>query len=356
MKWHGGRPQNEQKRFLMGVKNLYEAFSDQARKQEVTSKTAPVHDSHSVQQPACPQISEDDSAEALQALQEAQHQMSTSASAPAIPLKPIEVFEQKRRSRLRKGEGDRNSLQKWLEDQSASSQWTESQATTWTNISSMTQTTLGSACSAPCTMYQQQHRPHARANAVNMRRWKTRKAHEPGAMAEGIPHCSYPDNCRLKTSFGDAFGEKPLGQNISPQMYGSVFREEGHPFIEGYLGSAAPEKREQFGNMVRALENLRTADHYNTMYVLGYDLGENKRLWKPLRARPVRNKIQLQQSRIPLGNLAEAAKIKKPMEDPLMEKLRLQLEEEEAREAAMAAMAEGNDLSTTLPPLATSTA
>lgn len=160
---------------------------------------------------------------------------------------------------------------------------------------------------------------------------------------------SYPDKCRLKTSFGDAFGEKPLGQNINKQMYESVFCADGHPFIESYLQSSAPEKREQFGNMVRALENLRTADHYNTMYVVGYNLKENKRLWKPLKARPVRDKVALQQSRIPLGNLAEAAKIKKPMEDPLMQRLRLEMEAQEAAEAAEAAAA-NNAMSPTTPP------
>jgi len=167
-----------------------------------------------------------------------------------------------------------------------------------------------------------------------MRRWKTRKAHD--GEYSGIPHCSYPDNCRLKTSFGDAFGEKPLGQNIKKQMYESVFREDGHPFIEDWLQSAAPEKREQFGHMVRALQNLRTANMYDTMYAVGYNLHENKRLWVPHRAKAVRSKIQLQQSRIPLGNLAEASKIKKPREDPLLEKLRLELEAEEARQAEAA--------------------
>lgn len=352
VKWHGGRPQHEQKRFLTGVKNLYDAFSDEARKQEAP-KPAVVNDSLALQQPVCPPIAEDDSAEALLAIQESQ-QMTASASAPALPTRPIDVFEQKRRSRLKhRGDEPRNSLQKWLEDASASSQWTESQATTWTNISSMTQTTLGSACSAPCTMYQQQHRAHARANAVNMRRWKSKKAHEPGALGSGLPHMDYPDNCRLKTSFGDAFGEKPLGQNINKQMYESVFRQEGCPWIESYLHSAQPEKREQFGHMVRALENLRTADHYNTMYVLGYNLKENKRLWKPLKSRPVRDKTSLQQSRIPLGNLAEAGKIKKPPLDPLLEKLRLIQEAQEQQEQEEAALAaEGKDPSSTLPPIA----
>jgi hypothetical protein len=332
MKWHGGRPQHEQKRFLMGVKSLYEGFSEQYRKQE-SGKQVPANEIPPAQQPMQP-IPED-SADGLQEPQP--QQLAASASAPVLPRRPIEVFEQKKRSRLRRNDPDKNTLQKWLEDMSASSQWTatDSQATTWTNISSMTQTTLGSACSAPITMAQQQFRSHVRANAVNMRRWKTPKAHEPGALGAGIPHDDYPDNCRLKTSFGDAFGEKPLGMNIKPQMYESVFRDEGHPFIEGWLQSAAPEKREQFGNMVRALQNLRTANHYNTMYVVGYDLAENKRLWQPKKAKAVRSKIALQQSRIPLGNLAEAGKIKKPREDPLLEKLRLELEKEEARQAAM---------------------
>jgi hypothetical protein len=254
--------------------------------------------------------------------------LGASSSAPCLPSRPIDVFEQKKKNQFRNTfaggeERDPNSLDRWLEAQSMASMTTATSAgTQMTTLSQKTKTSSGgpSICSEPGTTAQAAYRVHRRGIACNRKTWNAGNPFDAGALKDGIPGFGFPDSERFHTMFGDTYGHSPIGEQIQPAMYQSVFQNSQHPFVAKFLDSAAPDQKRQFAGMVRSLEYLRRKPvrATTTMMTEDMDLAENKRLWIPKKAKPYLDTNQLNLSKVPLGTagFVQGKKIKKPPEAP----------------------------------------
>jgi len=316
--WHGMRPAHEQKRFLRSLDCLYKAY-DAASEPKAPRNRAP---------------SEAETRAKLAALEAQQQQADEAAqraaeedplagpprspgrgpaqSSEPILKQPIEVFEHKKRKKLRNKDptaDDPNTLEDWLEGYSLTSATTCTTASSkHTRFSDLTMTSLASSiCSHPGTLVHETYRPHKRAYAVNINDWKPVNQHEAGALKDGIPSLGWPDAERMHTAFQDQFGAPVLGQNITKKMYENVVKGDKHEFITKFLEQAPPEQREQFSGLVRSLQYLRLQKHREDTSTsnLHMDLHENARLWRPPKQKPMFDKSEINISRVPLGTLVQ---------------------------------------------------
>eukprot|EP00913_Durusdinium_trenchii_P021054 g19787.t1 len=229
-----------------------------------------------------------------------------------LPKEPIEVFEQKKRQKLRKKldptAEDPNSLLEWLEGQSLTSHSTATTASSQrTRFTDLSMTSLASSiCSHPGTLVHESYRPHKRAYAVNINDWKPVNQHEAG-VSDHAPQ--------------EQFGTASAGvRNISKKMYEKVLRPEQHAFISRFLSEAPVEQREQFTGLVRSLEYLRLQKHREDTSTsnLHMDLHENARLWRPPKQKPMFDRSEINISRVPLGTMVQQKVIttEAPLEPP----------------------------------------
>ncbi|CAJ1357905.1 unnamed protein product [Effrenium voratum] len=207
--WHGMRPAHEQKRFLRSLDCLCKAYDAEPKEPRRPTEAEKQHMALQAQQ------KEQKQQEAMQRAAEEDPlagpprspRMACSASEPCLVSQPIEVFEQKKRTKFKKQRDptadDPNSLLEWLEGQSLTSQSTATTASTQiSRFSDLTLTSIASSiCSHPGTLVQESYRPHRRAMAVNRSAWKPVNQHEAGAMRGGIPSIGWPDAERMRTSF-----------------------------------------------------------------------------------------------------------------------------------------------------------
>lgn len=334
-KFHGGRPAHEQKRFLRSVDNLYKAFvsaegggglATLQAKAEAEARARQEQQAAAMAS-AAREAAQDDPYNRPPSPTRAQ--LAASASAPSLPSRPIDVFEQRKRKGMGRRRGssasqdgssihssEMNGLERWLDAQSISSSTTGAiSSAQFTTLSQMTRTSSGgfSLCSEPGTMNQAAYRHHKRALAANGRGHGV-DHHAPGYLKDGIPTIGFPEQERMMTQFRDAYGTKPLAENITKTMYENVFKGDQLPFVDKYVESAPKEHRDQFANMVRSLQYLRTAKKRNTTTLQRQelDLEENSRLWKPGLQKPVYLPEQRNFSRIPLGSVATGSENAKP--------------------------------------------
>lgn len=318
--WHGMRPAHEQKRFLRSLDCLYKAYDAASPKGVGPPRREDAREAEKARDAARAAKVEAQEEAAQRAAEQdplAGPPRSPRAVRPATPvasidLKPIEVFEQMKRQKLRKKDptaDDPNTLDDWLEGYSLTSATTGTTASTkHTRFSDLTMTSLASSiCSHPGTLVHESYRPHKRAYAVNINDWKPVNQHEAGALKDGIPGLGWPDAERMHTSFQDQFGAPVQGQNITKKMYEKVVKGDQHEFITRFLEQAPPEQREQFTGLVRSLEYLRLQKHREDTSTsnLQMDLHENARLWRPPKQRPMFDKSEINISRVPLGTLIQ---------------------------------------------------
>ncbi|CAK9063959.1 unnamed protein product [Durusdinium trenchii] len=346
--WHGMRPTHEQKRFLRSLDCLYKAYDSASAPQvgevslfelHIPSLQHSTSQCHHAKREAMQRRAEEDPL----AGPPRSPRSGVQGATEDLPKEPIEVFEQKKRQKLRKKldptAEDPNSLLEWLEGQSLTSHSTATTASSQrTRFTDLSMTSLASSiCSHPGTLVHESYRPHKRAYAVNINDWKPVNQHEAGAMKDGIPSLGWPDGERMVTSFQDRqtlaekrrsdsspwgweeewlmsfrsgglvmpadapqeqFGTASAGvRNISKKMYEKVLRPEQHAFISRFLSEAPVEQREQFTGlawgaqrwtMVRSLEYLRLQKHREDTSTsnLHMDLHENARLWRPPKQKP----------------------------------------------------------------------
>ncbi|CAK9025301.1 Uncharacterized protein SCF082_LOCUS17022 [Durusdinium trenchii] len=280
--WHGMRPTHEQKRFLRSLDCLYKAYDSASAPQvgevslfelHIPSLQHSTSQCHHAKREAMQRRAEEDPL----AGPPRSPRSGVQGATEDLPKEPIEVFEQKKRQKLRKKldptAEDPNSLLEWLEGQSLTSHSTATTASSQrTRFTDLSMTSLASSiCSHPGTLVHESYRPHKRAYAVNINDWKPVNQHEAGAMKDGIPSLGWPDGERIVTSFQEQFGTASAGvRNISKKMYEKVLRPEQHAFISRFLSEAPVEQREQFTGlawgaqrwtMVRSLEYLRLQKH-----------------------------------------------------------------------------------------------
>merc|ERR1712048_364618 len=112
--------------------------------------------------------------------------------------------------------------------------------------------------------------------------------HAAGNLKDGIPSFGFPDGERMVTTFRDQFGSRPLGEQITPAMYESVFQSNSHPFLARFVEEAPSDTKQQFAGMVRSLQYLRMANDKQNKSQMANDLNleENSRLWKPKPTKP----------------------------------------------------------------------
>lgn len=340
-KWHGSRPPHEQKRFLRSVDNLYKAFVSAegggglpALQAQVEAQAKAKQEEKAAAMAAVmAAAAQDDPYNRPPTPTRAQQQLAASSSAPSLPSRPIDVFEQKKR----KGTGrrslsgsqsgssiassDMNGLERWMDAQSMSSSTTGAASSAqFTTLSQMTRTSSGgiSLCSEPGTTNMMLYRHHKRALAANSRRDAV-DHHAPGYLKDGIPTIGFPESERMQTAFRDAYGVKPLAEHITKEMYSNVFKGDMEPFVEKFVETAPKEHRDQFANMVRSLQYLRTVKKRNTTTLQRQelDLQENSRLWKPAATKPMFTPEQRNLSKIPLGTIANASEnVRAPSPSP----------------------------------------
>lgn len=238
-------------------------------------------------------------------------ELRTSESAPALPaLRPIDVYNEQRRKGLlsrRKSAEEQNTLERWLEENSNASTAACTETTmcsSWTGVSGISRTSRGSSvASGPMATTKAAYLPHTRAFAVNRRKWKVKKAHDPGVLKDGLPTDNVPDELRLQTVFQKFYGFQPPGHGKLPKkMWDGVIQGERHDFVEHYLDDANAADRESFANMARALQSLQKIRHFTTSYEGQYNVEENGRLWRPPKEKPSRAKGTMK-SQLPMGTI-----------------------------------------------------
>lgn len=330
-KWHGDRPHHEQKRFLKSVDQLYKAFTvadggprkltrgeAQARAQARAEEDARLAHARAV---AMARAAEEDPLNGPPRTPRGVPLgpgMASSASAPSLPTKPIEVFESQKRDVFRRRGGDDddplNSLEKWCEAQSmATSATGTTQASKYTSLSQMTATSSGgsrSICSELGTTNQNTYRVHRRARAANSLNFA---CNDPSIsnLKDGIPGTGFPEQDRMTTMFRESYGTRAKGCELNKNMYGSVFKNEAHPVVEKFIQNASKDQKEGLAGMVRSLEYLRRLPErqQQTMMCEDMNIKENRRLYEPEAARPVRDSSTKNYSQVPMGTTA-AAKLK----------------------------------------------
>lgn len=273
LSWHKNRPPTEQKKFLKSLDCLYGAArATKARPLEETL------DSGATEKP------------------KAATEMPRSSSTPS--LRPIDMFLQKQKESRGRKSAKTGDMDLWLEQQSCSSA-VPSMASSWTEWSDMTATTV-STVSGPEPTTKTAYRKHTRAFAVNRRRWRAIGAHDS---TQNVPNDGFPELLRFKTTSGGAYGDVQKGsQPINEKMYESLFKGDKHPFIADYLQVASPRKRDEFCQMVRCLENLRLHKNPTTSHQRDFNLKEHSKLWVPNPAKPRDN---VSATAVPLGTIQE---------------------------------------------------
>lgn len=220
------------------------------------------------------------------------------------------------RQKRRADDEDPNSLAIWMDGQSIASGTTATTASTqMTRFSQLTRTSDGgsSLCSEPGTTNQLAFRYHKRGMALNRNRWKAPDPFAAGNLKDGIPGVGFPESERMMTSFKEAFGDaRHQGANITKEMYSSVIKSNSHPFVQHFVESADPSQKEQFANLVRCLEYMRTCDRsrHMTLQREEMNLEENRRLFNPPRQKPMFETSETNISKVPLGNLTAHCKKK----------------------------------------------
>lgn len=328
-KWHGTRPHHEQKRFLQSVDQLYKAFQvAEAGPRKLTKAEAQARAQAKIEEDA--RRAQERAIAMARAAEEdplngpprtprgvpAGPGMGSSASAPNMPSNPIEVFEQQKRETMRRkqgGEDALNSLDKWMEAQSMCTSATGTTATSrYTSLSQMTATSSGgsrSICSEPGTTNQATYRVHRRAQKVNSMNFAYNDPSTAGNLKDGIPGRGFPEDERMHTSFRDCFGTMPKGCHINRNMYASVFRDEAHPVLEKFIQNSSQPQKDGLAGMIRSLEYLRRREprEQNPMMREDMNIQENRRLWEPPAARPIRDPSMANYSQVPMGTTGASA-------------------------------------------------
>jgi len=209
---------------------------------------------------------------------------------------------------------DPSSLDRWLDGGSVvtGTTGTTNASRFSRGLSELTKTSIASnsICSEPGTTHQMQFRHHRRAFALGKVNFKdANNPFEAGNLKDGVPNIGWPDRERLMTNYKDNFGSRQENPNISKDMYASVIQSNQHPFIERFLDGAETQKKDVFMGMVRSLEYLRTAKDMQNKTQMANDLNleENRRLFRPGRAKPWFEKEQANISMIPIGTLNKNA-------------------------------------------------
>jgi len=314
--WHGKRPAHEQRRFLRSVDTMYKAFVSQEnpappnRARVEADAAARAKQMEAIQQAhaeAAWRASEEDPLNGPpRSPGRAPPSLQHSASAPSN-LTPIQVMEMKKRSGMH-GDEEFNSLERWMEGGSVATATTGTTAASrYTSLTQMSKTTINSSvCSEPGTLNQQHYRVHKRGFAMNKIHGGIQDPYS-GNMKGGLPNGGIPDEERLITTFKDQFGSRPLGEfPAKEKMYENIFKEESHPFVATFVENAKPVDKEQFGNLVRSMQYLRTAKKKANQSQLknDLDLEENQRLWKPKMTKPWFEPKDANMSQVPgLGTL-----------------------------------------------------
>lgn len=320
-RWHGSRPQHEQKRFLKSVDTLYKSFVNEPDHSKTafgrTAQATPAQIAAreaAVKEAAAQKKLEEDP---LRGPPRSPRDMGHSASAPMLSG---EVLAD--RTRIGRDLEEFNGLDNWLEAGSVTTATTNTTATTkFTSLTQKTKTSSGgpSICSEPGTMHQLQFgRYHKRGIAVNRFEWKAPDQHGAGNMPGGVPNFGFPDQERLATTFQDTFGTNPVGGNVTKAMYENVFSGNAQSFIDGYIEQAAPEKKAQVMGMVRSLQYLRNAREREKVSVQKEEMNlkENSRLFKPSRQKPWFDTSEVNKSQVPLGTLTQNAMKEERFEMP----------------------------------------
>eukprot|EP00929_Paragymnodinium_shiwhaense_P007713 TRINITY_DN111624_c0_g1_i1.p1 TRINITY_DN111624_c0_g1~~TRINITY_DN111624_c0_g1_i1.p1 ORF type:complete len:421 (+),score=110.34 TRINITY_DN111624_c0_g1_i1:86-1348(+) len=306
--WHGSRPSHEQRRFLRSVDTLYKSFvnePDHGKTQFAKTQAqsaAKVAAQAAAKEAAAQKLADEDP---LRGPPRSPRAMHMSATMPDLSADMLD-----HRRRIGRDVEEYNSLDNWLEAGSVTTATTGTTAATrLTSFTQKTKTSSGgpSICSEPGTMNQLHYRHHKRGIALNRWEWKASDPFAPANLKDGVPNFGFPDQERLQTSFGDAFGSRPVGENITKAMYESVFTGGAQQFVDGYLAQAPPEKRQQMMQMVRSLEYLRTARDREKVSVQREEMNlkENSRLFKPSRQKPWFDTSEVNKSQIPLGTLTQ---------------------------------------------------
>eukprot|EP00747_Dinoflagellata_sp_TGD_P163824 gnl/TRDRNA2_/TRDRNA2_182937_c0_seq1.p1 gnl/TRDRNA2_/TRDRNA2_182937_c0~~gnl/TRDRNA2_/TRDRNA2_182937_c0_seq1.p1 ORF type:complete len:471 (-),score=71.41 gnl/TRDRNA2_/TRDRNA2_182937_c0_seq1:76-1437(-) len=327
-KWHARRPQFEQKRFMRSIDQLYKEYSrvDEGRSPAALAQAREQAKADQIKAQMQAQAlaanvaagSDDDPFERPPTPGRSQQGLGASSSAPSLlgaqQTQPIDVFEQQRRDAVstRRGRPE-NTMEAWLEGGSYSTRTSATTAASQhTSLSQLTRTSDGTVYSQPGTMNQLIFRHHKRAFTANIPAKRNENVDQSQAvyLKDGVPNIGFPDQARLKTSYKDTFGYRPLGENVNQAMYGPNIKNEQHPFVARFLENARPEQREQLGGMVRCLEYLRREPvrKNKSLAYNDYDLEHNKRLWVPQKARPLFDPSECNYSQVPLGTLSATAK------------------------------------------------
>jgi hypothetical protein len=321
-KWHGTRPHHEQKRFLRSVNTLYNAFTTAGAPPKEPSRAQQQREAEAAAAAAAEAKAANVAAQDRAAVEDPLNgpprdtprgNMFASASEPSLgpSARPIDVMEMRKQKKIREkrtGE-DPNTLMNWLEGASLTSHSTATTASTSvTRFSALTATSIGasSICSEPGTTHQMQFRHHKRAYAANRPCFKVQDPHSGGALQDGVPHIGYPPCERFNTHFQMQYGKaNPLGQNITKEMYSSVFKGDQHQFVSSFLETAPSEHKDQFTGLVRSLEYLRTCGDKEIMSMQKQEMNlkENQRLFKPSRQRAMFDPSEINISQVPLGTL-----------------------------------------------------
>lgn len=344
-RWHGGRPAHEQRRFLKSVDTLYNEFTKLEDPGASAATAAAAEEAVRAAKAAraaaaAAAAKEEDDPLAGSPREPPAQVLQASASAPSLPSQPIQVFEQRRRDKLRQVP-DRcstpaNTLQHWLEDQSNASACTGSTGTTRVSSrlssSSSSSSRLTGSSGTHSGAGSQVINTGARKGLMKLlhrtalAQAKGPRAHDAGALKDGIPNDSYPDIERMRTNFREDFGAGSLSQQLIPGMYTHLIHQDKHPLVDQFLQTAPPQQREQFGGLVRSLQFLK---HHGGAIQAGrdrvnrsttaedYNLEENGRLWRPVRSRPFFEPSLANVSRVPLGTLCAVTNDESRMIPPL---------------------------------------
>jgi len=217
---------------------------------------------------------------------------------PSSTLRPIDMFLQKQKDARMRKSVTRGDMEMWLDQKSCSSD-PVSMASSWTEWTEMTPTTVSSFSGVEPTT-KNSFKRHRRALAVNRRRWNATCVHDS---TDNLPNDGFPELLRFRTTTGGAYGDVKKGAKpINEKMYDSLFKDENHPFISEYLGTASPRTRDEFCQMVRCLEQLRLNKTERTSHQRDFNLKEQNKLWVPLRARPRNKDVP---PGVPLGTIQE---------------------------------------------------
>jgi hypothetical protein len=321
IEWHAHRPEPDQQRFVQVLDDLYSTMKGKKKKPHRSSKgmtkarstsslptgylekqLRPIaeHQPDFGSQADPGSVSGSQAGDDVQSVARSQRSVSqrslrSSSSAPNI--KPIDIFIATQRTQARYGlDGPNNTLQRWMDQRCATP---ASVSTDWTAPSQMTRTSVGTVQSAPASKYTLDYRKHARAMAINRRKWKVPDAHEPQSelVVDGTP-----EDRRLQTSYGNSYGVAEKGSTLRKETAYAGFNPESHELLENYLADANPNAKEMFTQVGRSLYTFKNSRHFSTSTQRAYDLDKNSALWKPGKVKPTISNPYA--SQVPIGNLS----------------------------------------------------